>query len=218
MRLYKFYGAESAVRNIRDKRLKVSTIKDLNDPFEFHALRLPNKASRAVWSHGIEEVFSQVGIICFCKHWHNPVIWSHYADSHRGLALGFDVEDKGGLLEVEYTKKRIDFAEEANNNYGGDVMAFIKKSISTKFMHWVYEDEVRLVCLLDNKDEQSSLYFQNFGEELALKEVIIGARSQLSSMDVRNAFGANEDLSITTARLAFQDFRVVKQHALSRQR
>jgi hypothetical protein len=25
--------------------------------------------------------------------WHNPLLWSHYADRHRGMALGFDTDD-----------------------------------------------------------------------------------------------------------------------------
>ncbi|MCB4455125.1 DUF2971 domain-containing protein [Leisingera sp. McT4-56] len=213
MRLYKFYGAESALRNIRDRRLKISTIHDLNDPFEFNAIKLPNKASRTLWSTQVNRIFREIGIVCFCRSWDNPVIWSHYADSHRGLALGFDVLSEGELLPVEYTKSRIDFAQESERSFNGDTFGFIKKSIATKFIHWEYENEVRLVVDLGKPDQENGLFFKKFDDELILREVIIGAKSEVSSLDIRNAFGANTPLETTTARLAFQDFRVVRQHA-----
>ena len=45
------------------------------------------------------------GLLCFTKHWRNPVLWSHYADTHRGLCLGFEVDDTVSV-RVRYTAKR----------------------------------------------------------------------------------------------------------------
>jgi hypothetical protein len=43
-------------------------------------------------------------MLCFSRDWHNPVQWSHYADKHRGICLGFDVPDSL-LVPVQYTKE-----------------------------------------------------------------------------------------------------------------
>ena len=35
----------------------------------------------------------------------NPLLWSHYADKHRGICLGFDMDDRI-LWQVKYVKER----------------------------------------------------------------------------------------------------------------
>jgi hypothetical protein len=31
------------------------------------------------------------GLLCFGADWSSSVMWSHYADKHKGICLGFDV-------------------------------------------------------------------------------------------------------------------------------
>jgi len=33
-----------------------------------------------------------VGILCFTKEYDNPLMWSHYADGHRGFCIGYDIK------------------------------------------------------------------------------------------------------------------------------
>lgn len=46
MRLYYFTNAEHVLQNVAKRRVKITPIKDLIDPFEFLPLRLPDKGSR----------------------------------------------------------------------------------------------------------------------------------------------------------------------------
>src|SRR5260370_34750674 len=74
-------------------RLKLSTIKDLNDPFDLCPLDTTNPAvSKA--AEDISALFWKTkAILCFSRNWDNLLLWSHYGASHTGICLGFDIPD-----------------------------------------------------------------------------------------------------------------------------
>src|ERR1700744_3670983 len=94
MRLYHFLNAEYGLEGIGKRRLKISRIHDLNDPFEFYSLELSNKFLRRAIEKTKREVSERPGVLCFSKSWSNPVLWSNYSDRHRGLVLGFEIPDE----------------------------------------------------------------------------------------------------------------------------
>src|SRR4051812_20082149 len=49
---------------------------------------------------------SRRGLVCFSRNWIDPVLWSHYAQRHRGLCLGFDVK-RDEIELVDYFDDRI---------------------------------------------------------------------------------------------------------------
>lgn len=151
------------------------------------------------------------GIICFSGQWQNPVIWSHYAAKHTGLSLGFEIDDDP-LQKVKYQNSRpdADFEKlESDEEYGVELVSQLGW---TKFKHWEYEDEYRFGIRLDHATSELGLYFLDFDESLKLKEVIVGANSELSRKNVEAALGSElSTVMLTKARLAFQDFKVVHQ-------
>ncbi len=65
---------------------------------------------------------------------------------------------------------------------------------------------------LDPAMKSDGLYFLEFGENLRLREIIIGANSALTRSEVADALGDMADeVSSIKARLAFRSFRVVRQ-------
>ena len=105
MRVYYFTCKKYGLENLTKKRLKVARIDNLNDPFEFMAVDLSDCDFRL----GVEEMKRSLskdyGILCFSKNWDNPVQWTHYADRHKGLCLGFDVPDEH-LDKIKYYDNR----------------------------------------------------------------------------------------------------------------
>jgi len=81
-------------------------------------------------------------ICSFSESNNNPLVWSHYADSHQGFSLIFDANNDlfGSALKVEYQEKypELDFTEE-------DDYEILKNSALVKFTDWAYEKEYRLV-------------------------------------------------------------------------
>jgi len=91
-RAYHFVSLTYGLDDLRRRRLKISRLDDLNDPFELWAIAQSDRRLRQAMRTTKEQMARQYGLLCFSRGWHNPVLWSHYADRHRGIALGFDVE------------------------------------------------------------------------------------------------------------------------------
>lgn len=113
---------------------------------------------------------TQTGVTCFSKSFKKTLMWSHYANKHSGICLGFNifpVSDGFTLLEVN------DADEIKPLNY------FQKKSIAlmywlyTKSSIWSYEEEVRAVYAKRNgllKFDLSSLREIHYGLRTTIEE------------------------------------------------
>ncbi len=106
MRVYHFINQTFGLEDIKESRLKIARISELNDPFEFAAVDLSDTDFRRDWESMKQSMSGDYGILCFSGNWNNPVLWAHYADRHKGLCLGFDIPDEL-LKQVEYTDKRV---------------------------------------------------------------------------------------------------------------
>jgi hypothetical protein len=210
MRIYHFVCEKYGIENIEKRRLKVSLIDELNDPFELLGLELSDGPLRQSFLNLKRQMSQDRGILCFSRAWTNPVQWSHYADRHRGLCLGFEVRP-GLSMPVEYKAKRL--AQEAKQLLTAPMTReTMRKLLCTKYSHWRYECEERIFVSLDQKNkDQTGLYFEPFSPDLAIATVIIGARSNLSRDQLNKALGSlSSQVTVFKARLAFKSFRVVR--------
>jgi hypothetical protein len=203
-RLYHFTHADFALEDIKYRRLKIAEFKDMNDPFELGCFKLPTREHRDAMK-GIKKEFSEkCGLLCFSEDWENPLLWSHYADKHRGICLGFDV-DLRGLCRVSYKEERPDFPNASTDEFANQLY-------STKYKGWEYEREWR--GSFEVGDRENGLHFHYFGSEepMVLREVIVGMNCKTTEENVRAVLGDYPThVEIIKARLAFNTFRVVKK-------
>ena len=212
MKVYKFYSVKWGLDALYRERLKLSTDRDINDPFELLAAG-KNKASRVKAREIRSALFKEHGIISFCKTWSEPLLWSHYADNHRGLALGFDLKDRVGY-PVEYTDKRVQIPQSVRNvSTFGEHLSFHESITVTKHDAWSYEQEVRVFPDLNSSIYENGFYFRTFKDIEKLSQVIIGADySSLQNSNLADEL-QRKGVEILTARLAFKNFSVVPQNA-----
>lgn len=209
MRVYHFLDRKYGLDDIRRRRLKISTLNDLNDPFEMLAMTLRDPELRHAFRATKAQMDKRAGLLCFSRGWGNPVQWSHYAGRHQGLCLGFDIPD-GQAVKVTYSRKRLPVDRALLE--GPDAEAFMRRVVSTKFSHWRYENEIRLFVSLDERDAATGLWFREFDDELALREVIVGAACDVTRSNLAEALGdLNQSVIKRKARLSFQRFAVVNQ-------
>lgn len=120
--------------------------------------------------HGKPGFFDEYArVCCFSKRNDINLMWSHYADKHQGICLGFDVlKDLKTFpaLPIEY----IDRAEFAPLNNFRDPYALFRL-VYTKSNDWKYEEEVR-VCYPREGDK--NLF--SFKPE-SLTQIIFGNRT-----------------------------------------
>lgn len=146
-----------------NKKLYFSTPKDFNDPFDCKinavisdeddfALSLekyvPNEDVMPAIENGynindtIGKVVNRKGICCFSKKKDSILMWSHYADSHRGICLEFDITEDYDFfvfpIIIKYKRNypTVDVSE-TRGNVG-------KELLTTKYEGWQYEQEVRI--------------------------------------------------------------------------
>lgn len=210
MLAYRFLPETWALRALREQRLKISLIKDLNDPFELASINLRDKKLRPAFAAMKTQLSETTGLLCFSKRWTNPLLWSHYADRHKGICLGFRIPD-GSLEPVGYEVGRLTLDSSWSLTSEAEKQALTKKLLLTKFKDWSYEEEYRLFLRLSELDESNGHYFCDFDGVLALSEVIVGSSSTLASEELLDALGKSiESVKIVKARMAFKSFEVVR--------
>lgn len=207
VRVYKFLSAEHGLDSLKNKQIKVSLLHELNDPFEFLALCFADRKTRKAWQSARMEIWKDKGIICFSDRWSNPVLWSHYADKHKGISIGLDVP-KSLAIPVIYSDERPKFDYE-NASLEARKSA-MHMAFAMKYQHWSYETEVRMALSLGECVQSGSLWFKKLDQDLQIKEVILGAYTDVRVSDIRNALSETE-MDVKTARLAFNSFTVVQQ-------
>ena len=207
LRLYYLTTPEHAISNIVFKRIKISRFSELNDPFELLAVNMKGPKFRDQFSNLIENFKEKKGLICLSENWMDPVLWSHYAAKHKGVALGFKV--KQNLVRVvSYSDKRLNKKE--IEDIKSESKTISDALVYTKFSSWKYENEWRLLCDLDDFGKESSLYFKPMDESFQLEEVILGALCDLNLEKMRSLVSQHHSSAITyKAQLAKQSFRIL---------
>jgi hypothetical protein len=213
MRVFKFLSAKYALQDIEEHRVKLSEYGDMNDPFELVGSTWADaEVDKILTSHNV----ANYGAVCLSKNWSNPLLWSHYADKHRGVCLGFDIPDRPG---VAHEPIYLDRPETQNPKVLYDALQSehavpaaeraVMRKLLLKFSDWDYEDEVRLLAHLDGKPGELS-YFE-FGDNLALREVIAGVRSTVSKSEIEERLRTySTPIRIRKARLSPDAFQIVE--------
>ncbi len=210
MRAYHFIAEKWAKEALKKKRLKVSNINTLNDPFELHVgFSKPNSLLRNTFRDWKEEISKEFGILCFSKNWHNPLLWSHYAEKHTGCALGFEIQDDKAT-KIIYSKNRPLFKWTEMPSDPILRQNFLDKLFKTKFVSWKYEEEYRLVYKLNTLDYEGGFYFQEFDNNLVLKEVITGCNSQMSDEEFLSLMDGYTKITAIKSRMDVKKYSIVR--------
>lgn len=201
VRAYKFLDAHFGLKSLRERRLKISTLHDLNDPFELLPYEMSYRTRRAALRATRDQLTRNRGILCFGAEWRDPVVWAHYSDKHKDLCLGFEIPDEK-CRKIDYVENRLRLPIKLAE-------ADAEKLLFTKYASWKYEQEIRVWTEL--REEEQGLYFAQFGEMLKLVKVIAGARCSLSEGEIMEALGSlAKSTCVIKARAGFKAFDIVK--------
>ena len=204
VRVYKFLEEKWALDDIREHRIKISEIHDLNDPFELLAYDLSDADHRRALLRARDQI-NKRGVLCFSRLWSSPLLWAHYADTHRGICLGFDVaHSQERLIGVNYVEARLPFPEEFDEQVA-------RQWLRTKSVDWGYEKEVRVFASRDQ--HEGGNYFASFDEnDLILREVITGHRSPIERGSLFALLVSySEPVKVIKARPSYDSFLVVEE-------
>jgi len=171
--VYKKEYIECTLR-INGKTNPNTTIKDVEADLEKQTPEQREELASGSTKEFRKMIGKELRICSFCASATNPLLWSHYADSHKGFCLVFDANDDifNGVQEVRYQDEYPTFHYTIPSKE-----AMFQLSVSTKYKDWKYEQEYRLVSNEPNglnhlpvKDKKLT-----FPPEM-LKAVIFGCR------------------------------------------
>ena len=137
------------------------------------------------------------GIISFSSDIYNILLWSHYANNHKGFAIGFDGNSLGAtppIREVIYTNEMPNLSPFTETFFN-----FIKTKL-TKSYHWSYEKEWRLILKLYDDELEKRFYYLNYEKSrnniqpyLLIREIVFGCNAcDIDIENVINTFEKNE--------------------------
>lgn len=156
-----------------------------NELFNAYVSGLEASTQSGMTSHTIMDTRRRCHVCCFSEHPDSILMWSHYADQHRGVALGFDVRklmkwSPNKLKKVVYSTRlpivfdrttlpRDMISGKTRNIDNLEVLILAKANI------WSYEDEWR--CIHKNKGNALGDCTDIRFPREALSEVILGCKS-----------------------------------------
>jgi len=112
-----------------------------------------------------KRVTQRKGIACFMSNCENLLMWAHYANSHKGVSLKFDILDD---TEFFSPMKKVIYEEEyPQYDYLTNKNDFVNQMFFVKSEDWSYEEEVRVL-----KSKSGNYKFN----PNSLKEVIFGCK------------------------------------------
>lgn len=200
MMAYRYLNEQHALELLQTKKWKVGRLLELNDPADCQPtlwgapMQASDEATAAFESKYLSGIYEDIGVLCFSGVISDPVISSHYADSHRGMAIGYDFQPSGArLYEVQYQEERatLDYNEAQLLRPNGETtQAFIEKVITHGFTRkapsWSYEKEFRIFTHLAHCRMEGAHYFLSSGG--APNRVVLGLRCKTTEADVRGSF------------------------------
>lgn len=114
-----------------------------------------------------EDWKEKVGILCLSEDPANILMWSHYANNHSGICIGFDTDHKpfSSAHLVSYSDERP--AAEFNS----DPEKLLTRVLLTKSKHWSYEREWRSIKRTIESDELNFYYGSFESDPARLDEI-----------------------------------------------
>lgn len=206
MGIFKYMATNNYNKNLlkyifEDNTLRFNSPLNFNDPFEMrHSIEslnpsksddlnnLINSTLPINLLHNISLDFEleNVGTLCLSAKNNDIIMWSHYADSHRGIVLEFD-ETHPFFYESNKDKKLLHPLEKVSYSidrpYPKNIDEYFKneKIYLTKYTNWEYEQEYRMTVLFDESNDETK-YNIKFPTSL-IKAVYIGVKT--SKEDVK---------------------------------
>lgn len=174
----------SAIRELIPKEQLVKMTRELlkknEDSIDLHLKNLGKEAAR-VFNEKSNEL---IGVLCLTEKNDNLLMWSHYADSHKGFCVKFDTSDaffdsRRGAKDEFYHLRKVKYLPERPNKTLGNMSGI--DLLLHKSDVWAYEDEWRFCGVLNDSDFQinmGSLDIHLFKyPQRIIKEIILGANA-----------------------------------------
>jgi hypothetical protein len=172
MMVYKYLTAARFFEYIDEYlagKLYFANWKDMNDPMEgffmVHKSEYEDKSTQDKLLNELKKEKQRYKICSASKVYKNFLLWSHYADSHKGICIGIEVNESDIPPHFIKYEDQTPYVEAINNCLAADNIVEI---LTTKMNYWKYEAEIRFLA---DREEPEMIKIG------VTKKIILGARS-----------------------------------------
>ncbi len=141
--LYKYRSLDNFknfVDIILKNRLYAAKYKDLNDPMEGQYYYQTGELNRDIRNKLLEEK-GELRLCSLSKVNDNQLMWSHYTNGHRGVAVGLRITDtESTIRHIQYNGLASIRSQDFNEQTAIEIL-------SHKLEVWNYEEEVRVFVI-----------------------------------------------------------------------
>lgn len=166
-RMYKYRSLQNykwLIDIIINQRFHCAKFFELNDPMEGVFLYTGDALSEMTLDR-LRTEKNEYKVCSFSSKPEEFLMWSHYADSHRGIVLGVDIDDnRYDVHQVQY-KPSEDFQIAITDQNAFSTLDLLTRKLD----FWGYEDEVRVLIRPQSPKHSQFVKFR-------LREVIFGKR------------------------------------------
>lgn len=162
----------------------------------------------------LKNIASKIIISCFSKKNNEILMWSHYADGHKGICFEFEFENNRDFFEVIYNRKRkkIDLKEllyrifyMMNLNEQTPDKALIKLlsfPFIVKSKDWNYEEEIRCIKSVDEGLEELSRGKYLCSLEGKIARIYLGCNVSKENEDVIRAICKEKGIEVLKTNIS----------------
>lgn len=171
MLVYKYRGGafERDLNSLKNDEFWASNTSQLNDPCEGliaidNSIQQLNHLKNIFYQHKanltlIEQSFkniidmkdSKLGVFSLSKRYDDELLWAHYANSHKGFCIEYNLErllskqnPKHHFFDIQYTNEipNLDFSQIVGQSGSNEL---VKIMLGYKSKRWEYENELRII-------------------------------------------------------------------------
>ncbi len=179
-----------------------------------------NKIDKAV-----EDAKDSALVSCFSKRKNSMLMWSHYANSHKGVCIEYERPESKDFRDVIYQNKRpfikmykavshaiaLDILQK--NESESEIFSYLKDTLDPFFIKatdWKYEDEVRCLYsktkLPDNVEYDGNRYILNIGYP---KAIYIGCRAAGEGLNHLYRLAENRGIPVYFMKKSEKTFDII---------
>jgi len=157
------------------------------------------------------DILKDTLVCCFSKNFKQILMWSHYADKHKGMCIGFKREVLENITQCKSIIVKYDHSFTKENLFPrkGMEQKTLKHWISNKSILWRYEEEVRLYRKKSDNPKLKNNHFIPFDEK-CVAEIFLGCNCILDTNTLQHHLNIEnyKDLKIIKLKKATSKFEL----------
>lgn len=145
-------------------------------------------------------------LACFSELFDEVLLWSHYADKHRGICIGFDFPP---IYEEKFILCPVSYLEELKSIDGmTEVYKVILYWLTSKSNRWEYEKEIRAITKNNSTENQEKIKF----DPQYISEIIFGCN--VSDNDIIKGIEKIKSIGINLNTITLKRMRIDENNFL----